>query len=334
MIKYYAYYYPSWHYDEKRCANFSSEWEIVESAKGGFNNHVQPRKPVLGYLNLSNIKDISLQIRVARYYGISGFLINFYWDNGSIILDKPLYNIMDVINQYDDFEFGIMWVNRRPHNKLPISINDSSKDNEEPTFKDRIVYTSKSDLQQLIEFCSKNIFTHKNYLKIRGKPYFSIFSVNEVIRDLGDETTTVLNGIKYIPKSYGLSELFLTGIAHGIENWIHMATHYHFDKLTSYVLLPDWMGAFKQYYLERVNKCAKIWDIINKSSGGIYFPSITVGWDSTPRGYEVANGLIKKYPWYPVITDDCPTSFAIAIEEAIKFCRKNLEEPHLIHSPA
>ena len=55
-----------------------TDWVSVKNATPLFKNHIQPREPLDGrYYDLSNKKDIEWQVKLAKKYGIYGFLMMF-----------------------------------------------------------------------------------------------------------------------------------------------------------------------------------------------------------------------------------------------------------------
>jgi hypothetical protein len=322
-MKLLAYYYPSWHKDERTTYNHFKEWNLVTNAKKGFNHHQQPNLPLWGSLNLSKIESVRKQILCAKEYGIDGFIVSFYWDNSRIILDHPLRNLFDIADKMDDFVIGIMWVNRAPHTKLPISKFDYLNNSYDQYFKDRMVHTNKYDIIRLIEYCSMNFFSRKSYFRVDGKNYFSIFSFSRVLNDFDFLSTRFLKKLRGLVKKLTGSDIFICPIVHNSDDWIKYNSCAELNGVTSYLLLPDWKGPYIQNYDELLEPVSQQWKRIKSKVNTIYIPSVPCGWDSSPRGKESSNGDFLEYPWYPIVINNLPIGLLRYLTKALEFNKIN-----------
>jgi len=95
-----------------------------------------------------------------------------------------------------------------------------------------------------------------------------------------------------------------------------------FDSISHYVWLPDWKGEYRQDYCKLVKKRSREWEGFADKSGLTYFPSVSPGWDATPRA--AVNGYHKqeRYPWWPVVVNEDPALFAEFLNRAITFTGK------------
>ena len=78
-----------------------TEWTNVKKCKPFFKGHHQPRIPgdkfgYLGYYDLTDIKAIESQIKLAKNHGIYGFGIYYYWFSGKQLLEKPLIYLLNI----------------------------------------------------------------------------------------------------------------------------------------------------------------------------------------------------------------------------------------------
>ena len=110
-IKSIALYLPQFHEIEENNKFWGkgfTEWVNVKKSYPRYKGHHQPRIPgdyhgYLGYYDLTNIKVIESQIKLAKSHGIYGFGIYFYWFSGKKLLYKPLNIIIN--NSYINFHF-------------------------------------------------------------------------------------------------------------------------------------------------------------------------------------------------------------------------------------
>ena len=91
-----------------------TEWTNVKKSKPIFKGHHQPRIPgdffgYLGYYDLTDIKSIEKQIKLAKSHGIYSFGIYYYWFSGKKLLEKPIEIFLK--NSYLNFNFLLIWAN-------------------------------------------------------------------------------------------------------------------------------------------------------------------------------------------------------------------------------
>ena len=63
------------------------------------------------------------------------------------------------------------------------------------------------------------------------------------------------------------------------------------------------------------------WPGYASRSGLPYLPSVTTGWDASPRGLDFGPERPKKYPWWPVVEDATPARFQLALERGLASAR-------------
>ena len=309
--KIWAYYYPSWHNDPRLGSSFYSEWDIVRSARPGFQGHQQPRVPLWGYSDLSDRRAVLRQVTAAKAHGLAGFIICLYWDHGELVYDTPLWHLVSICRK-ERFGLGVMWVNRRPHSALPLAAKDMRDRGEEPIFRDRRVQSGRGTLRELARFCCEEIWSPLGKdvcLSLEGRPALSIFSVEQLLDDLGEGVADEIGDLKEVTSQRVGSRAYLLGTVHRPTWWLGSAKQLGFDGITSYVLLPEWDGQFVQFYERGAQRAEELWSSFEKDSKLPYVPSVCVGWDSSPRGKEESDGGHTIYPWSPIIVEDSPEAF-------------------------
>ena len=91
-----------------------TEWTNVKKSRPRFKGHHQPRIPgdkyrYLGYYDLTEIKTIEKQVKLAKNHGIYGFGIYYYWFSGKTVLKKPINLFLK--HSYINFKFLLIWAN-------------------------------------------------------------------------------------------------------------------------------------------------------------------------------------------------------------------------------
>ena len=78
---------------------------------------------------------------------------------------------------------------------------------------------------------------------------------------------------------------------------------------------------YLQDYDERARACASRWAEFRAHSHLPYHPSVSPGWDASPRGADFGQERPRKYPWWPVVTGEHPDAFERAVRRASEFVR-------------
>lgn len=303
-----AYFYPGW--EDSRSFD---EWEIVASGKPSFTGHWQPRIPRMRYY-LDDPGVMELQIRRAITYGVDGFVFCWYWDKGTIHLPLGLKRLLEVVERFPGFAFGLMWANRVPHISLPISAEDIDGDFYR-AFSERTVRTDAQDISRMVNHCRDLYFDIPNYFRIDGRPFFSVFSMRDVFSCIGPPEQLPSGTFKTL---FG-EDVHFVGVSHGWEHWLENAADLGIDALSSYVLLPDWHGPPMQRYEICANRAYLQWITMARLACLPVIPSATVGWDASCRGKELIRDGKKTYPWAPIVVDGTPEHFERHLFRALDY---------------
>ena len=174
-IKAIALYFPQFHVikeNNKFWGEGFTEWTNVKKGKPLFQGNHQPRIPgdkygYLGYYDLTDIKVIESQIKLAKSHGIYGFGIYYYWFSGKEILEKPI-NIF-IKNTNINFNFLLIWVNENWTRKW------DGKDNE-------ILINQEYKPEDPVNFIKdiKKYVKDKRYIKIDNKPVLGLYEPNKI----------------------------------------------------------------------------------------------------------------------------------------------------------
>ncbi|MFL6245530.1 MAG: glycoside hydrolase family 99-like domain-containing protein [Thermoanaerobaculia bacterium] len=315
-----AYYYPGWHFDPLRNPDPEwSEWDIVLAARPRAEWHRQPLIPAAGPRRDNDPATVRDSIELARAFGIDAFIACFYWNAGTPLLAKPLALIRD--EGSERFGLGLMWVNRLPYASLPLRATDSHFVTEDGVTRHtivdgRLVHTTPDDFLAMIDHLATAYFASPGYLTIDGAPILQVYSVDDLLLDLGREVLPrVIAEAKARLRRRGFSGLHLIATVHRRHDWMGIARELGFSSATSYVLLPEWSGAPVQQYAELAERRAREWSGIATLTGLPYSPAAVVGWDSSARGEWQPVG-VPLYPWSPVVVGNDAQTFRAALRSA------------------
>jgi len=314
-----AYVYPGWHPIPERDASFHpgfTEWELVRECRPRFEGHLQPRTPLLGEYDDRDPLEVARRVRLALDHGVDALVYGFFWCRGKRVFQDAL----DLGFLGGEFgattPFALMWANRMPRRVLPVARPDAPVIESE-----RLVDTDVEDFVEFVDYLASRYFTRPNYVRVGGAAYLSIFDSSFFLRELRfDAAREAIRRARERLRAIGAGELHLAAIEPG-SDVIGELRAIGFDSVTNYVLLPDWKGAFLQDYVERANECARAWPRIAEASQLPYMPSVSPGWDASPRGADFGLARPTKYPWWPVVVGESPQAFGVALERALRYAR-------------
>lgn len=161
-----AFYLPQFYptpYNNEWWGEGFTEWTNVTKTFPRFKEHYQPHLPAdLGFYDLRLIENMELQASLAKKSLIEGFVYYHYWFSGSVILEKPVDNLLTL--KTPDFPFCLCWANQNwsrnwdgGFNKVLIEQNYSLDDD-------------LNHIHHLFKY-----FQDDRYIKIDGKPVFIVY---------------------------------------------------------------------------------------------------------------------------------------------------------------
>jgi hypothetical protein len=268
---------------------------------------------------------IERRIRACREHGIDGWVYGFFWCRGKRVFQEALDQGFLGARSGASFPFALMWANRMPRRVLPVTRADV------PVIDDaRRVASDVEDFEQFVGYVAERYFVRPNYLRVQGRPYLSIFDSTFFVRELGvDGARQAIAAARAELARRGLPDLHLGAIDPQPEV-IDTLARVGFDSVTHYVLLPHWKGPTLQDYAERASAAAACWPDFAIRSGLPYFPSVSPGWDASPRGADFGSARPDRYPWSPVVTGEHPDLFRAAVTRAMRYSGTHDEPDALV----
>ncbi len=324
-----AYVYPGWHPIPERDASFYpgfTEWDLVYASRPRFDGHVQPRLPAWGRYDDRDPEAVARRVALCREHGIDGLVYGFFWCRGKRVFQDALDLGLLGSSEGRRFPFALMWANRMPRRVLPVRRRDA------PVIEtDRLVPADVEDFVALVRYLAERYFVRDNYLRVEGRAYLSIFDSTFFLRELGaDGARLAVSRARAALASAALPPLHLAAIDPNAEV-IGQVRDVGFDSVTHYVLLPDWKGPFLQDYEERALQRAGEWSSYAERAQLPYHPSVTPGWDASPRGADFGAERPRKYPWWPIVVGEHPDRFRAHVARAVAHARASgLPEEQLL----
>lgn len=292
-MKVIAFYLPQFHEIEENnnwWGKGFTEWTNVKNAKPLFNSHNQPRIPANNnYYDLSDIRTLKWQQKLASEYNIEGFCFYHYWfKDGKKLLEKPAELLLE--NTDIDLKFCFSWANE------PWTRSWDGKYGEIIMPQD---YGNKKEWVEHFNYLLP-FFKDKRYITIDGKPVFVIYKSSS-IPDM-DEMMELWNKLAIesgIPEIYFINTLRsreTTNVSDGFSACVEFEPAYTSSNLSNLELNKRRIHRLAKISLNKIFKMSKTinlpisYDTITKLSVQKKplkyiktIPGAFVEWDNTPR---------------------------------------------------
>ncbi len=330
-----AIYFPSWHADDHYSSWYGenwNEWALLRDNPERFPNQhrIQPAED-WGYYDEADPQVMARQIDLAVNHGVDVFIFDWYWYSGVQILHRPVEHTLPNTPNRNRIKYALMWADHHWVDYFPYTYNP-------PANWLLPMRHTPGDFDRVMQHCIERHFNQPNYWRVNGGVYFSIFSPELLIEQLGgpEKTKEVLEAARQTVRAAGLGEIHFaafTGLPHSISS-IQQAG---FDSLTSYNVTPMSSG-YKlpdqpfESYDHLIERHETYWD--NMDTGVLpYAPVVTVGWDVTPRWERDVPWPPQKnhYPYTPTVPDSTPEKFGNLVRRGLRQIKESrLSPPALV----
>lgn len=326
-----VYLWPCYHPDpfhDKRLGPGWTEWELVKKAKPKYPGQVQPRKPLWGYRDESDPKEMARSIDAMADAGIDAIIFDWYRyednENGGRMLEDALARGFLGAPNNGRLKFALMWANHEYINLYPFPPGVTFGHPKREVWRNSLVTRAAFERHtgDAIEY-----FKRPNYWKIDGRPYFSIYELHTLMKGLGgpEPTREALADFRKRTEAAGLPGLHLNvsyyslrsafALCKGqtvggrkIETENDMLAAFGIDSTNPYVWVHLTSPAEYPLWMER---SMKTWDEVCAKLNIPCYPNVSVGWDGTPRNYQGG-----------IVTGNTPERF----EEALRRARAWLDQ--------
>ncbi len=334
-----AYYFPDWHKDPRNAQWFGpawDEWVLLRSARPRFPGHRQPRVPIHGHFDEASAEAAAQQISLARQYGVDGFLVDYYWYDDGPYLQAGLDQGLLAAENAGDVEFALMWANHELVDIFPDPGLGSSLPRQ---LKSGAI--GRAAFERMAHHVIDAYFTRANYLKVEGRPWFSIYELGNLIAGLGGvgEAVSALRWFEAETQRAGFPGLHLDAVIWGIgvlpkalalDDPARLVAELGFRSATSYVWVHHAnMDAFEfpVAQIEPLREAAFAeYEEYTARLGVPFYPNVTVGWDPSPRTIQSLEFVRGDYPWTPT-WDPTPQDFRDGLLAARSFLERH-GQPH------
>lgn len=325
-----AYYFPNYHPNPQNSARYGTnwtEWDLMRAAKPRFPGHAQPKVPAWGYEDESRPEVMARKISAAADHGVTTFIFDWYWYGTNRFLERGLEQGFLQATNSARLQFALMWANHEWVELFPARA-DGRRDLIYPTA------TTRDSFDRMSDYIVRNYFSQPNHWKLDGRPYFSIYEMMTLVRELGgiEATRAALDRFRARTKAAGFPDLHLNAVAWGlkpptnhptVKSAADLVRALGVDSVTSYCWLhhvyPDQFPTTD--YAAVAARSALVWESLRRDLPVVYFPNVSMGWDSTPRTEQDVEFNSGAYPYTPVLAGNTPEQFRRALERARDFLK-------------
>ena len=318
-----CYYFPNYHLDRRNIDVHGegwTEWEVVKHATPRFPGHQQPRIPVWGYADEAAPAVMAQKIDVAADHGVDFFIFDWYYYDDGPFLERALDEGYLRAPNNDRVKFCCMWANHNWSNIHPCGLNG----------KRELLYpgtVTPETFRKVCRLAIERYFSHPSHYQVNGCPYFSFYSVGDLLAGFGSVTAVrkALDEFRAMAVTAGFPGLHLNAIVCAAPilpgekipaDFPALIDALGFDSITSYnwVSYGGMTGTYTPYRQMQEHYFG-IWDKSAHNFHVPYIPNVTVGWDTTPR--TIQSDIWNPdagYPYMPLINENTPEAFRHALE--------------------
>ncbi|HWK58540.1 MAG TPA: glycoside hydrolase family 99-like domain-containing protein [Parapedobacter sp.] len=337
-----AYYFPNYHTGDARHSQNPekgpnwSEWELVKTATPRFEGHRQPLVPEWGYLDEKDPAVMAKKIQTAVDHGVNCFIFDWYMYEDEPFLEKALDEGFLKAENTDKINFALMWANHDWMDIHPYTYGEEHK----------ILYPGKVSperFEEIGDHLIERYFQQANYLKIDGKPYFSVYDVQRFIEGFGtvEAAKAAMDRLRDKAVAAGLGGIHWNLVAWGAPilpgeevpvNTPGLIRELGFDSATSYVWIHhvDLPEVQTDYNVVRDAYVAH-WERVEEEYGVPYYPNVTMGWDATPRCDVNVPWQTDEYPYMNTIGNNTPENFKAALQLTKDRLLANPDGPRMLN---
>ncbi|MBD8947879.1 MAG: hypothetical protein EGR97_11265 [Clostridiales bacterium] len=313
----YAYYFPNWHVtpqNEIWHGKGWTEWQCVKYATPRFPGHVQPKVPLWGYEDESDPNVAAKKIACALKFGISGFIFDWYWypEIGPYRIDCLEKGFFGAEN-FNNFQFAVMWCNHTPIAVHPALYYFGAKSLIEKS-------VTKESFFDLTEHCIHRYFKMDNYIRVDGKPYFGIYSLNNLVAEAGiNGAKEMIADLRNRARAAGVGEIVIS-VCPSLDDEADptLAKQVGIDMLVPYA----WKGkdnCLTYEYRDSIDSNLLLFQKLQKQFDLPLCPSVMIGRDHSPRTvqseiFDPARG----YPYSPIAVNNKPESVGGAVSKMLE----------------
>ena len=286
------------------------EWQSVWEAQPKWKGHEHPRKPLWGYTNEADPKDVAQKIDAAVSHGVNVFIYDWYWYGGRPFLEDALDKGFLGAPNNGKMKFFIMWANHDVNEGWNNKVADKSRNGW--------IWRGTADDKTFDGICDRWIakyFVRPNYYRIQNKPVLMVYDTENLIKGFGgvERTAAALDRLRAKCVAAGLNGLHFMVCDYQIKTeWVKALG---IDSATIYNLVHWSSPKGNPAYDVWAKKAAERFDGQRETGYPMYFAHASVGWDQNPR-YPASCAM-------DTVVASTPAKFEVALRRAKDWADRN-----------
>ena len=322
-----AYIWPSCH-DDSLARKYlwgegTGEWEVIRQGDPRFEGHYQPKQPLWGYEPDNDPSVVERWIDAAVSHGVNTFIYDWYWFMNGPYLESALNDGFLKAKNRDKMNFYIMWAN---HTVAKNYWNCRRYGDDDSILFSPVV--DWNDFKKIVDRIITRYFVQPNYLKFDNCPVMAIFDYDQLVKSFGSigETAKALDYFREEAVKAGFDGIHFqmnpgggyTLSEEGIRNLTGLVDGLGINSIAFYN-----MGGFDPDYLRHGANAIEIREQWDEVFDIPVFPTVSIGWDDTPRFPAKGADDVTRF-------HNTPVSFGAFLDVAKDYADAHPEQPRMV----
>ena len=255
--------------------------------------------PRLGHYSWRDSSALRQQIEWAMEYGVSYFVVNWYWNSShSMTDDNPVSALLQAA-EGTDFRIAVNWCTEQYSNWLKVKHNWRYGDIAMETI-------NAKEIVDCFRFAAKHFFQHDQYLKVDNRTVFYLYWANFILDFFGQASLTeIVRQVRETMLEWNLEVDLVAVDQSATGEKIGALQRSGFDAVTFYGIpstLAPWVKqgdklVNESNYRQLMEEYVELWRIYNQAAaeaGLRFIPQVIAGYDNYPRHRERHSFLVRR----------------------------------------
>lgn len=337
-----CYTFPHYHRSTLNDRLFAQRWTEYEIMRGGrpwFPGHHQPRTPLLGELDEADPATWRVYGPLARGSGIDQMIFDWYWYDGGPVLHEALEHGFLPTQAETGLGFAVMWTNHPWFGWFP-TFGTAPSSHDQASFGtgglgSRDVLSpgpeTPEEIWRGLSYIAARYFHLPGYWHIDGEPVLVIWDMLNLVTALGETgAENLLSELRSFVRRLGHPGIHIHTPIYKVEQF-SVALRFSGLGISSYGMYNAvyWAASERSdeeelidYGMAAADVVTNVWPRLEGAADIPFWPSISPGWDSSPRSLEPRRGMTPRrstWPAAPIVVDETPAAFGALARAGLQY---------------